>query len=213
MNNNYGLILDIFFLILLAIFIYRGVKKGIFRSIFSLLKLIAAIIGAKFFQPQFSKFLLAQTSIKKIITESLKKNLLPNNTPIKDTQSFSISKELLKLYQKSDIKNSTVVNTLYNQISENIVHILSFLIIFFGIIIIFTLISGLFKKKENTYIGCINSFLGGVVGFIKGFIIIYLIVLLLTTISPLMAISNNSILPKVVDDSYTIKIIESYSNS
>ena len=62
-------------------------------------------------------------------------------------------------------------------INQNVIHILSFLIIFFISIIIINIISLTIQKIfEIIYLGWLNKLLGSLLGFIKGLIVISIII-------------------------------------
>jgi membrane protein required for colicin V production len=86
----------------------------------------------------------------------------------------------------------------------NLAKIVSFILIFFACVLASTILAWLLNKIFRLPgLGVINSFLGGVVGFMKAFLLVAIVSLLLIT----MVSSDNPVLSKSMTLPYVLKAI------
>ena len=169
--------LDFAALLILCIYTVDGLVKGLVLSIFKTAGFIVAIYGAKLLTPGFSGLMTNNTdiyaSLSKIFSD--KSPSSPSVAPV------------LSILGAGNADTGNVLTT-------GFISILSFIILFFLIRLILTLIANAFNM--TTKLPVVKQFnkLGGFCfGLIKGALILYIIFAALTPILPLLPSDNTLI--------------------
>jgi membrane protein required for colicin V production len=92
----------------------------------------------------------------------------------------------------------------------NLAKIISFIVLFLGCIIIFTVLALVINRIfKLPVLGMINSFLGGVIGFLKGFILVAISVIALMALLS----AENPLLKKSVTVPYVLRLLVAAENA
>lgn len=187
-------ILDIAILIIILLFAFFGFRRGLIMSIISLTSIILSFIAAKLFYIQLSDNIAAKTDIDaKInlyITNKLSAAYPQGQVSISpDGSNDSMQWILSKLFHSDSIISDTVTS-LAAQITDIVLHILSFVIIFIAVLILIK-IAGLILNKLSKLpvLSFINKLGGSVVGLAKGCLLCMLII---SVVSSLSIFTNNT---------------------
>lgn len=193
MSANLNL-LDIILLILIIIAVIGGVKKGFFRALFDVVGVIVSLILTYFYYGLLETQLLAIpkfiNSINGFFVNSSGwfMNVIDNSQLdffMKLTGGLSIDQAASNHVLTSEDLLSMFADTMTTITVRLISVILTFLVIYFILLIIFAILN---KIMEVPGLNVLNRIGGGIVGFLKASIIIFvalsLLVPLVRTIAP-----------------------------
>lgn len=170
-------------ILIVTLFIIKGLKSGLVKSIFDLLSLFIVGILTWFLYPAVSKFLIS-TPLYDIIHSWLISTLQNNSvlsTSIPDFLSElpSFLKESIVVSSKNTI--DALLSTASDALAVLTVNVISIIILFIGLSIF-----AFFVRKLGTFInkiiiiGPINKVLGGFFGFIQGMFMCYLVIMIIS---------------------------------
>jgi len=202
---------DILILLILIIATYFGYKKGFLRTLTGVISIILSFVLALNFSPQVETF-IKSTPIYENIYENIEKNVTPTST---NEDEYNTSKLNMPQQMIKDIKENTesakneVVNTLTQKICDTAVKIVSIILIFLAVrILIMLLLSGFGIIKKLPLIGWFDRMLGALFGFVRGFLVVYL---LLTVVTAFTVFNVENSLVKSINHSEFAKIM--YNNN
>ena len=174
--------IDYLIIAILAVGIINGFRKGLLKSVFSIICLLASIMVAKTYYKVLTLFLVENTLLEERITGFLTEKAFVKNimmSPSGESSVFSMSNSFT-----SDL-NSFVTILIINAMS---------------VLIIFIAVRFLLGIAEGILVGAVdipglkevNSIGGAIVGLIKNVIIIMLIFTIITPISAIKLFSGIS---------------------
>ena len=190
-------IIDIIAVVILALTIFLGYKKGLIGVAFKLLTFIVALILTVCLYNPISTIIINNTNIDESIEQKIEENI-GNEDEVKLTGVEYIDGYLQEM-------KDTSVNAVAKEIAISITKIITAI----GLFIVIKLISFLFYKISETLAGLpiIKQFnkAGGIVyGLLEGIIIIYIAIMIATIIAPII---NNINIISYISGSIVGKII------
>ncbi len=176
-------IVGIIIILVVLLFVIKGLKSGLVKAIFDLLSLFIVGILTWFLYPVVSKFLIT-TPLYDIIhnwlTSTLQNNsVLSTSIPEFLSELPAFLKESIVVSSKNTI--DTLLSTASDALAVLTVNVISIIILFICLTIF-----AFFVRKLGTFInkiiiiGPINKVLGGFFGFIQGMFICYLIIMIIS---------------------------------
>ena len=211
MSINY---IDLLILILMILSVYFGYKKGFLKTITGVLSIILSlVIAVSLYQP-VEKY-IKKTVVYEYVYDNVNSQL---ETPDEETNQISeygagklnLPRNFLKTMQiKANDAKESITDTIADFSADSAVKIISMLLVFFAarlIILGILAIAGLIKKLP--LIGWSDRILGVLFGFVRGFLIIYLILAVITVSAH---IKSDNFLARAVKQSEIAKIM--YNNN
>lgn len=206
-------LVSIIYLVIIALSVFLGIKRGLFKTLTSLIKdilsfvlsvflakpvtmlLVNSNIGSKL-SLKFETLLIEKNPIfETIITESNKDKLIELtlqqlNLPIKIVELFA--KLLSNSIDLESVSEVTIASSIAPTITYYIFLVISFILIFIIVRLLVRLLNRLFKSFEQIpLIKVVNKLCGGLLGVVIGFLLVCLISYGLTFVIPLdLPISN-----------------------
>ena len=198
-----SIIFDIAVIALFWFFMIRGIKKGLVKSILDLFKGIAAFVAAFLYYKPVSEYLLKLEPVNKFIG-----NIQENMTQKIMSQSAETVKELpawAERFISEGIENSAV--SLTDAVSNLAVNVISALLIYVAVRILFVVFNFLFDRIKIFKLGEINAFGGACFGFLNALILVYVAMLVLFV----FAATDNGALNEAIQSTYIAKFF--YNNN
>ena len=190
-------LLDLIILAVISLSAFIGYKKGLIKVAFGLISFILSIaISFSLYKP-VSTFIINYTSLDDYIEQSVSERL--NSSEISDKEKENI---IQNYYNNVKITSSALIA---DGISKSIINIGCVILVFIIskiILLFFRFIGDLIGKLP--LIKQVNNAGGFLYGVIKGFFIIYILLALISIISPLANINalinmiNNSIIANIM---------------
>ena len=176
-------LIDLILIAIIALFTFIGYKKGLIKVAFGLISFILALIISIVLYKPISNFIINYTPLDDKIETTIEERLNSSNTSTEETNNI-----VDNFY--SNIK-STTTTAVADGISKTIITIGCMIIVFIisNIVLIFFKFSGDLIAKLPL-IKQVNHAGGFIYGLLKGFVIIYLLLALITIISPIIDINN-----------------------
>lgn len=177
----------------------RGYTRGLLRVVYSLATCILMLTASTMAAPYVRDNILSQTGIESVICSNIEKQIAVQGQ--KATGDFDMANILL---QKSGAYDSISV-----QLTNAIMTGLSFFIVIFSLGIVEYFVRRLIRKIERVpVISTVNRVAGFGVGFIKGIVIVWL---LLALISLLATSEAGQTMTLYINDSLMLKYL--YENN
>lgn len=211
MSINY---IDLFILILMIVSVYFGFKKGFLKTIIGVLSIvISLIIAVTLYQPV--EGFIKNTVVYEYVYDNVNTQL---ETPDEETNLISeygagklnLPRSFLKTMQnKVNDTQESVSDTIAIFSAESAVKIISMLLVFLAarlLILVISAVAGLLKKLP--LIGWSDRILGILFGFVRGFLIVYLILAVITVSAQ---IKSDNFAARAVKQSEFAKIM--YNNN
>lgn len=183
-------------IVFLLIMLIIGIKKGLIKMVFSVVSIIAAIVLAIVLCPYVSGYIKNKTPIYSIVRE--KTSIFVENAFLKMEESAGESKKIEELPLPKVLKDQLIQNNndkMYDvlgaknigeyvseYVSNVLIKVIAFCIIFIAALIIIKILvytMNLISSKMPLVNG-LNRLLGGLLGLIEGFIILWLLCLVVT---------------------------------
>lgn len=202
-----ALLLDIVVAIILVYCVVTGARRGFVRTVFSLLSVVVAMAGGWYLSTYYAEPL--QEKLEPIIVEHLlsapvtdvqPETALPSDTDgngsFLDRFSQSIQDQVKQ--QVTDVKTAAVEElaaSLSAMLSRSVVFLVGFTVIQ---LLWRTLTRAMNLMAKLPVLRTLNSFLGGLIGFLKGILILtiaYWVLFDLLGLIPVQAAQNSFFLP------------------
>ena len=197
--NPTALILDILFVLVAAIFIFVGVKRGFIKSLIQSAKLILTIVITYFLGSSLATFLKDKFIFKGIYDFWYKKvdGIYQGANASLDTEGLRSTVEsapdfLLAPEKKAEILESlseeggaamveSVTNSIANPMADVVSNILGYVLTFVLAFVVLTIAAWLLTKIADriAFIGTANRILGGVFGALMGVIVLMIIAVII----------------------------------
>ncbi len=204
-------IIDLLVVIVIAVYLIRGIIKGLVLSIFHVASFFVAAYGAAKLYPsvslkfsQTSIYMNIRQSITQMLTDRVQQAVATSNTnltsgmgqapttdtvqsvmetlPVPDSMKLTLI-ENLSLENIIDIQG--IVDTLSQNISTIILNILSIIIVFFAIKLVLFIIANILDQVMSLpVLNGINKIAGGIFGGMSGLIMVYIIFAIFTLFAP-----------------------------
>ncbi len=193
------MIFDIIVVSILVITMVLGFRRGFIYSIVNTLGWIGAFIGGLIGCRLLSEQLTLRTDLQETIYNKFFENISGS------LEAITSSADTLPLILGETIDTAALsaAEAVAMRLTEITMLILSFMIIFFVIKLIFFLITTAFSKRHNDgFIGFFDGILGLIAGGIKGMLIVFLFLMLLVPCLNLMSPASINIALEALDNSY-----------
>ena len=198
---------DILILLILIVATYFGYKKGFLRALTGVISIILSFVLALTFSPQVETF-VKSTPVYENIYQNIEKNVTPStqNEDEYNTSNLNMPRQMIKdIKENVETAKNEAISTLTQKICDTAVKIISIILIFLAVrIIIMLLLSGFGIIKKLPLIGWFDRMLGALFGFIRGFLVVYLLLAVVTAFTafnvenPLVKSINHSEFAKVM---------------
>ena len=189
---------DIIVLLILVISVIFGYRKGFLRTLTGLIAIMLSFVLALSFSPKLESY-IKTTVVYENIYENIEKSMISSDadTDEYNTAKLNMPRQMLKDIEKGiEEKKNEAVGTLIQKVCDTAVKIISMVIIFVAvrlIIMLLLLCFGILRKLP--LIGWFDRILGALFGFLRGMLIVYL---LLAVVTVSTAFNNkNTIIDKV----------------
>lgn len=176
-------LIDLILIAIIALFTFIGYKKGLIRVAFGLVSFILAIVISVILYKPVSNFIIKYTPLDNYIETAVAERLTSSETTKEETEN------IVSNYY-NNIKNAST-SVIASGISKTVINISSMLIVFIIskiILIFFKFIGDIIAKLP--LIKQFNSAGGFIYGLLKGFVIIYIILAVITILAPIIDINN-----------------------
>lgn len=176
-------LIDLILIAIIALFTFIGYKRGLIKVAFGLVSFILAIIISILAYKPISNFVINYTPLDDYIEATVSKRLDSPETTDQETEN------IVSTYY-NNIKNASTA-VISNGISKSIINVACMIIVFITVKIIllfFRFIGDLISKLP--LIKQFNTAGGFIYGLLKGFIIIYVVLALITILSPIVNLNN-----------------------
>ncbi|MBE6739980.1 MAG: CvpA family protein [Ruminococcaceae bacterium] len=182
-------VLDIIFSLIVIIGAIIGIKKGAVKIFLSLLSTICAAFLTYFFSTGITSY-LCNNFIEPLIVNKIHASLENNDVSkavlpdfiTKSADNFNVELDNLRL--SNSVSKETVSSLVENNLSKPvfaIINIIVSIILFIVFLLILKFFFNLFNKLvKHSFVKGVNSFLGGVFGFVNGIVIIVVICFILS---------------------------------
>ena len=178
--------------------VVRGYTRGVLRMVYSLVAWIVMLAASTMAAPYVRDQILSQTGIEPVILNGIEKQIAAQGQ--KATGDFDMANILLQ--------QSGAYDTISVQLTNAIMTGLSFFIVFFLLEIVAYIVRHIIRKIERVpVIGTVNRIAGFAVGFIKGMVIVWL---LLALTSLFAASEIGQTMTAYINDSMMLKYLFSY---
>lgn len=186
--------------------VVRGYTRGVLRMVYSLAAWIVMLAASTMAAPYVRDQILSQTGIEPVILNGIEKQIAVQGQ--KATGDFDMANILLQ--------QSGAYDTISAQLTNAIMTGLSFFVVFFLLGIVAYIVRHIIRKIERVpVIGTVNRIAGFAVGFIKGMVIVWLLLALTSLFAAseigrtMTAYINDSMMLKYLyENNPVIKLIE-----
>ena len=216
--NSTALILDILFVLVVAIFVFVGVKRGFIKSLIQSAKFLLTIVIAYFVGSPVAAFLKDKFVFKSVYDFWYEKingiyqeaNASVNTEGLRNTIETAPD-FLLAPEKKAEILASfseesgtamvdSVTTSIANPIADGISNILGYALTFVVAFVLLTVVAWLLTKIADRvpFIGTANRILGGVFGALVGIIILTVVAVIIGFIDAEGAVYSNTAIVKLL---------------
>ncbi len=210
-----GIVVDLIIILIFAVCIFNGYRKGLVKSLLKLLTSVLAIIIAIALHKPLVDFVITSTTIDDNIQLSIEKMINQNNDDNETSKEMvsedsSMPKPIIN-YLNTNLKDTVEAQKqqAITEVSKNTAKI----IVNIGCIIIIYILSKIILKILTVFIDIfakipvIKQFneLGGIIyGILEALIIILIVLTLISVIAPLI---GNYEIPNIIQESYIGKFL------
>lgn len=204
---------DILILAILIIATFLGYKKGFLRTLTGVISIIISFVIAVSFSPQIEDF-IKNTPVYEAIYENIEETIGTESEETtvseKKTAKLNMPRDMIEsIHKNAEDKKSEIKNSMTEKIGEISVKILSIVFIFLIVrILLFVILGGFGLVKKLPFIGWFDRLLGAFFGFLRGFLVVYLLLVVVTVCASFNA--QNGIV-KTVKQSEFAKVM--YNNN
>lgn len=194
-------LIDLIVLGILLISTFIGYKKGLIKVAFGLISFILAIVISILLYKPISNFIINNTQIDENIQQTIYTRLSSSDLTKEETNNI-----ISNYYKNAKNASMTIIS---DSISKTIVNVGCIILVFIisNIILLFFRFSGDLIAKLPL-IKQFNSAGGFIYGLLKGFIIIYVILAIISLLAPIINLNN---LLKIINSSIITNIM--YNNN
>jgi len=198
------LIFDIAVLIILLLTMIFGFRRGFVYSFAHTLSLIGTLIAA-FFGARFMQDFLEERTM---IDDDLYNSLFERFSTSLDSALSPLDTLPLILGHKVDAAAADTAALAAEKLTGFLMLVLSFIILFIAIkLVCYVIILFFSRKNSDGFIGAVDGLLGMLAGFIKGILIVFILLALLVPALNLMSPASAEIFLTSLDDSYIAKTL------
>lgn len=198
------MIFDIIILIILLLTMVFGFRRGFVYSFIHTLSLIGTLIAAFF----GARFMQGHLEERTMIDDNLYSNLFERFSSTMDSALSPLDTLPLILGRKVEAASGDTAALAAEKLTDFLMLVLSFLILFIAIKLICYLIILFFSRKNSDgFIGAVDGLLGMLAGFIKGVLIVFIVLALLVPGMNFMSTASAELFMAALDNSYVAKTL------
>ena len=184
-------VVDLIILAIIALFTFIGYKKGLIEVIFKIVSFFIAIIVAFILSGPISNWIIENTDISKNMENTIVEKFTEEKVEEKEIEKEDINNtsQIVVDYINKQTKElkETGVKTLAKQITETAIRI----IVAIGLYIITRVILFFFRKLAESlsdlpFVKQFNELGGTIYGLIKGLLIVYIALAILSLVAPMV---------------------------
>lgn len=204
-----GVTLDILVIIIIAIFVALGFKKGALKTVISVVGTLIASSISVFFSGPIARWIydsMIKTSFDEKIEDAMKLAAQTGSSDIinkiYDTLPQFVNNSLFnfgisdKELSAATSNGAQAIESLISPIVISFISIITAFIIFVILMVVIKIISKFIcAAVDNSAIGVVNRFFGALIGLIEGFIIVFVIMFVLR-----LAIPHIADVPAIISD-------------
>ena len=219
------LVLDILFVLIAAIFIVVGVRKGFIKSLIQSAKLLLSIVAMYFLGSHMAAFLREKFIFKGVYDFVYEKVdvLYKDATASLNTEELlaSFPKFLLNDEVRANIENATseesgaalvesVTNNIANPISDVFSNILGYALTFVLALVILSVAAWFLTKLADriTFVGKVNRILGGIWGALMGIVVLFMIASIIKFLGANTPLYDQTVVVKFFGDSILLEVFK-----
>lgn len=211
MSINY---IDLLVLLLMILSTYLGYKKGFLKTLAGTISIILSLILAITLYPYMETY-IKSTPVYEAVYENVEKHIAPpdvESDKISDygAGALNLPRNFLKqIQQTADNTQEEIAVSIAESVADSAVKIVSMLAVFLlarVVLLIIVAIAGLIRKLP--IIGWSDRMLGVLFGFVRGFLIVYLLLAIITVTAHF---NSDNFAAKAVKQSEFAKIM--YNNN
>lgn len=194
---------DILILLILILATYFGYKKGFLRTLSGVIAILLSFVLALNFCTYVENY-IKSTPVYENIYENIESGIKPSNSEAEEynTAKLNMPRGILK---NIETKKTEALNSVAQKISDMAVKIISILLIFIAVrLILWLILSGFGIVRKLPLIGWFDKILGALFGFLRGFLIVYL---LLVVVMAFSAFNTENKIIKSVNHSEFAKVM------
>lgn len=193
------LVLDIIVAFIMLVTMVFGFRRGFIYTFVHTLGWIGALVGSFFAVPYVKKFLIDKTGVQEWLSQHLLNNL--NGSAQGATRSMNSLPQLVSDGMSSAVESANEV--LATNLTNLLITLLSFLLVFFAIkAVLFLITIGLSRKKNKGFTGFFDGLLGLIAGTLKGVILVFIFLALLLPVTNLISPTSTDFILSSLDASY-----------
>ena len=218
--------LDIAVVLILIIYSISGWRKGLVLSAFGMLQYILSGIAAKYYSPRLSNYILNNTNMINIVKNFIgdriqnmaQETMTYDGATINKTifKALNLPSQLEKILMEGNLITRHSAKTMgglndiiSDALAKTLMDLISFVAVFFAAMIVLSIISRIIDNIVSLpVLNEVNSFGGMIFGSIKGLILIFISLTLLTF---LIGLVNNNMILKYLEESTITKFLYNHN--
>ena len=225
MEMYLGILIDIVLVLCIVLATIRTAKKGFALSLFNILAFFGAFLLASFVAKHLSSFIFS-TFFEKNVIESIGDSATSVVNSTADGIKSFVSTEFPLLFNFSNISGTGIdtsaiqnaTNATAGYVSKNLiepifVNLISVFICIITLLISLPILRFIAKKISKIFtvslVGKVNSFLGGILGIIKGVVIVFAICAATIFVTGLW-LDSNTALAQGIQNSFIINFVSDF---
>jgi len=202
------MIIDIFLFSILIIIMAISYRNGFISTFLHLIGWLISLACGFFFSPQVKEYLISKDYFYTSIHNKLLSNM-PHGAPPGSLESQGIPSLVGNLVNNV---TGTVSSNIASSLTELIMVILSFLIVVIAVKLFLYFITIAFSRKNRKGVtGLIDGLLGLAFGFVKGMVVLYIILAIMIPVINLVSPENTFAILTSMDSSMLAKDL--YNNN
>ncbi len=221
------LVLDILFVLIAAIFIVVGIRKGFIKSLIQSAKLLLSIVAMYFLGSPMAQFLKDQFIFKGVYdfvhnfvdgiyqqsTAGMNaEEILASFPPfmVNDQVKADVNASIADAEQSGAALVESISNIVANPVSDVISNILGYVLTFVLALIVLSIAAWFLTKLADriTFIGKVNRILGGVWGALMGIIVLFMIASIVKFLDANNLVYQDTAIVKFFGDSILLEIFK-----
>lgn len=186
------MVVDIVIILIILASVFLGMKKGLVSCVIDIVAVIIALILAIVLCRPITNLVIENTKFDENIKEAITKSIPLNDTDFKVEEDSSLPAPIVEYINKitSDVNTSKddAIEAIGNELSTGIITVVVFVAIFIAVRLVLVLIKIVSKIIDKIPgLKQANKLGGAICGAVEGIILIYVILAVLSLISPVIA--------------------------
>lgn len=204
-----NIIFDVLTLAIIVLLVYKGYRKGLFRTIASIVGLLLAYVCAFVFSKPIGDA-INNSCVNKIVTDKVSDAANNSLGEYLSNIPNSIGGLSINAQDSGDKIISQAVNSISAPVSEMISRMIGFVIILIVVVIIVKIIAGFSDiLKHVPVIGTLNAVAGALLGAVQAILIIFILDTVITISIPMLSLQTNPVITqKTINSTIVYKFFD-----